>query len=1129
MTSHNPPPEIDILSNIPVDQGGVPNWFSGSGSQARMFEEADKLGHQFFVARNYRYKNDDWGCGYEYTSFPCAHTWKDTCFRKNDVHYEIIRTHTQLYIDVDHNPSIATSDVIKAIDRKLQIKLAGFGIPAGTPYVTRASSSRKGSAHMHYNVRFETGYGLKTFMRTFVDDIKAGEDEDSLLLKAAGTQGECVPDLAVYSKNRLLRLPWQTKKGVRPLIPDDSNADVLHGVASHLREVPVVPWDPPATLPKRMDPKSSGPPDNCLTAQVRNRSDALERELKLPSGFLSGAHVKPLGSAWLLCSSHGGNECACKGAITSTPHNPFLVCTPKRIRLKCHGELCRHKWRTQDTPVLLRRLLFHDRHLKLDDAMRLKPQPIKNSVEKPYMEEDKIIIGQHMPAIDFGTSNVIVPKSRDRCAYKVISGKKDIGTDATMSSGKTYSVLELVGSHPEWTVLFVSCRIAYTKALTKDCKKRKIDVCCYQGASNHELNTAKRVIIQFDSLSRLMRRIQGKAFDLVVLDEITELTAHPDSRFLRHKAYELVPLLKSVTMRARHVIAACADWGLSARGALFLAECKRNPLFLHSETASDYRHYIEINPEPMTPEFAKKEGRYKREHLGAVLKALLDADKRVAVVSNTKSFINDWAVPLAGSRPKRVYTSDTGFESDDLTDLTGIHMLAYSPTVGPGVSFDEPFDALVLFMQISKHAAGCRYTMQMIQRVRKLTSAAVFFCIDGAPQSREWLNESDVRLEQIALDGRVEHLEIFVDDDGCIHRRDTLWAKLQRSTEAEKRQDAAYFEHRFVTRTEDRGGEFWILDGVVPIPKPGTETASDMNRLVADMQFDENWDEIDTKSKMTLEDCVRVQRGHLSRWLDDDASPDDVYAFLEQYVPKSKLPYIALLKKKERFDFLCGKPPRRDNQRYIDITSDMKILLELLDALGLQLLDFTPRDERMLKSGEALQNLQRVFKQDDKILRESLSAAKKSPRQGYPQEVTTAMKLLPKLLRSCGLCSGLCGDERHFIRKKDTTVEGERVKYRVYGVSQPNLHQMIELDVLEHRRNIEEMVELKNAWNREGEETKSRNTDHQRFRALNEETIRQEALNRLQRYARCHSAHCHETDDERVLKRRRLLAKPVVE
>ena len=97
-------------------------------------------------------------------------------------------------------------------------------------------------------------------------------------------------------------------------------------------------------------------------------------------------------------------------------------------------------------------------------------------------------------------------------------------------------------------------------------------------------------------------------------------------------------------------------------------------------------------------------------------------------------------------------------------------------------------------------------------------------------------------------------------------------------------------------------------------------------------------------------------------------------------MPKSKLPYISRCwkKKKERFDFLCGKTPRRDNQRYADVTSDMKNLLELLDALGLHLLDFAPRDERDLKSGEALRNLQRVFKQDDKILRESLSAAKKS-------------------------------------------------------------------------------------------------------------------------------------------------------
>ena len=140
------------------------------------------------------------------------------------------------------------------------------------------------------------------------------------------------------------------------------------------------------------------------------------------------------------------------------------------------------------------------------------------------------------------------------------------------------------------------------------------------------------------------------------------------------------------------------------------------------------------------------------------------------------------------------------------------------------------------------------------------------------------------------MDGLVEHLEIFVDDDGFVCRRDTL-VKLQQSTESEKRQDVAYFEQRFVTRTEDRGGKFWILNEVVPIQKPSTERAVDMNRLVADTAFDKTWEEIDTKTRLCLKDRVREQRGRLSRWLDDSASPAEVYTFLEKYVPKTKFPW----------------------------------------------------------------------------------------------------------------------------------------------------------------------------------------------------------------------------------------------
>ena len=132
---------------------------------------------------------------------------------------------------------------------------------------------------------------------------------------------------------------------------------------------------------------------------------------------------------------------------------------------------------------------------------------------------------------------------------------------------------------------------------------------------------------------------------------------------------------------------------------------------------------------------------------------------------------------------------------------------------------------------------------------------------------------------------------------------------------------------------------------------------------------------------------------------------------------------------------------------YVDITSDMKILLELLEALDIDLLNSTPRDERNLKS---IKETAKCVQTNDKILRESLGVMKKS-KEKLPLEVTAAMKLVPKLLRYCGLCSGVCGGEEHFIHKTETIVEGKRVKYRVYGVSQTKGHQMIELSVLQRR------------------------------------------------------------------------------
>ena len=109
------------------------------------------------------------------------------------------------------------------------------------------------------------------------------------------------------------------------------------------------------------------------------------------------------------------------------------------------------------------------------------------------------------------------------------------------------------------------------------------------------------------------------------------------------------------------------------------------------------------------------------------------------------------------------------------------------------------------------------------------------------------LSEHAIRQEQIALENRIGDIGYFVNEEGDLKEADTLWAKLHRSAESETRHDAAFFQHRFLSRTEERGGTFWHLVGVEPIEKPGTEKVLDMNRAVANTEFDPNWIKIDVR------------------------------------------------------------------------------------------------------------------------------------------------------------------------------------------------------------------------------------------------------------------------------------------
>ena len=1034
-----------------------------------MFEGAGD--HEFFVARNYQLSNGDWAHGYEYASFPSAKYWHEHFFEDCGVHHEVIREHFQLYVDIDHCPELDTTAIVHSLDNVLRGKLKELGLDAGEPYVTRASASGKGSAHMHYNVRFESLQGLKTFMKQIHADIKAGDSQNCMLLKTAGVNGECVPDLAVYSKNRLFRLPYQTKKGERPLIPDDNTtANILNGVVSIRRDVPTVPWDPPAEFPnQRLNPTNASPPNSEFTAKVRQYHKEIEEALGLPDDFLQNASAKRLYDRWILCPPPGGTSCPIKGEATTAPHNAYVWCSINLCRFKCFGALCCKKWRTHETPPYVQKLLFRENYRTFEETLRMKPQSIRSDMNKPVLRDGEVSIGQHMPAIEFGDRTTIVPASRERCPFKVITGKRDIQIIMGMSGGKTHSALDLIKNNPGYSVLIVSCRIAFTRDIIRQFKERDIEITSYldenpetaRRLGQEGLQSAHRLVIQLDSLAKLVNNEcpeRTRKYDVVFLDELTELLCHFNATTIRHKSRNLVPLLQSFTCQAKHVIVACADFSLSNRGKMFLEACKRVALRIRSETPSDYRHYVEIDPEPSVPEWGGREAKYKREHLGAVLQQLFDIGKRVVVVSNVKSFITEWADPIAGSREKEIFTSDTEFKLPSNDRLKTIQMLAYSPTVGPGVSFDVPFDVVVLYMKVTENAAGCRYVMQMVQRVRKLTTGIVFFAIDGNHTKQKWYREEDVKAEQIALQDRVAEVELFCGDDGVLRRRDTLWAKLNRSATAEKRQDVAFFSKRFHERTLKRGGKFYKLVEIQPIPKPGTEVVIDMNRQVANTPFDPTWKKIDSRNRMTMRDKLRLIRGRLGRWIDAKATPDEIYAFLESYVPKSENPYLAIVKKWERYQCLLGTKPKITNPRYPAILAEMEILRELLCALGIhgswwESTHNVSCDERDLKSttGDKFKKLNKFFKKHDEVVRRALNSAENRPRKGFSPVATAAIKLAQQLLNSCGLSTGKCGDSTHFIRKRDTTRNKKRIKYREYGIPPERLSAMERLAELRKR------------------------------------------------------------------------------
>lgn len=121
-------------------------------------------------------------------------------------------------------------------------------------------------------------------------------------------------------------------------------------------------------------------------------------------------------------------------------------------------------------------------------------------------------------------------------------------------TGKTYTVGQLI-QDTDLSVLAITHRISLTQSLSRD-----FNLACYnesEVAASHILRSQRRLGICYDSLHKLA----GQNYDIVVVDEITQLLRHTKSMSVKQK-FICLNVMRSILLNARYVIAMDADLSL---------------------------------------------------------------------------------------------------------------------------------------------------------------------------------------------------------------------------------------------------------------------------------------------------------------------------------------------------------------------------------------------------------------------------------------------------------------------------------------------------------------------------------------------------------------------------------------
>lgn len=287
-----------------------------------------------------------------------------------------------------------------------------------------------------------------------------------------------------------------------------------------------------------------------------------------------------------------------------------------------------------------------------------------------------------------------------RPGVTLVRGEKGVGKTTAVAS-----VVKEMVERTDKSVLAITHRVSLTKALANS-----FDLACYNEksvAQSHVLRSQRKLGICYDSL----HKIAGQSYDVVVIDELTQLMRHVKSESVRNK-FICLNVLRAIVRNAEYVLLMDADLATPFIDMLKdeqIGCLKRNTFF----------NVVLNNYLP-----AKEQGRKARVYLtdkerpdeAGWLDALISHAKTEGtfVATNSKAHAYDVANhiakylgyegnPISGGdfitevsgRRIITVTSDTTADEDvhdfiaNLNDrLLDSDILVASPSIGTGVSID---------------------------------------------------------------------------------------------------------------------------------------------------------------------------------------------------------------------------------------------------------------------------------------------------------------------------------------------------------------------------------------------------------------------------------------------------------